>query len=225
MVMLGSKLGELRAHVNSHLSGRKFEISDSWLSESNSRWCHCGHWITSLSLSCSTCRGSHSEIVHRTPLADGLPPPPGMKPDISIRLRGSDVQPLPEEVQDFKAFPDGDECKASNELSKVLLDLCQVDVPLIKFLPRPAASPFATAWAGLLRAARSLASWEAVFMFPKAVLLAPYRMGKKTMKKKGSMATQVLERIRRWSCDREALWAEVLARASGRKKGQFRAFL
>jgi hypothetical protein len=56
-------------------------------------------------------------------------------------------------------------------------------------------------------------------MFPKAVLLAPYRMGKKTMKKKGSMATQVLERIRRWSCDREALWAEVLARASGRKKG------
>jgi hypothetical protein len=145
-----------------------------------------------------------------------------MKPDISVRLRGPDIQSIPREGKEFKAFGEGQEGKAVNELSKELLELCRVDVPILKFLPRPAASPFTRAWGGLFWEAcstRSLASWEAVFMFPKAVLLTPFRMGKKTLKRKGSMATQVLERIRRWSSDRVALWAEVLARASGRKKG------
>ena len=109
--------------------------------------------------------------------------PPGMKPDISVRLRGPDIQSIPGEGNEFKAFPvgEGQEYKAV-ELSKELLELCRVDVPLLKFLPRPAASPFTRAWEGLLRDAcstRSLASWEAVFMFPKAVLLAPFRMGQR----------------------------------------------
>ena len=43
-------------------------------------------------------------------------------------------------------------------------------------------------------ATKSLASWKAVFMFPKAVLLAPVRMGRKVSQKKGSMTTQLLER-------------------------------
>jgi len=51
-------------------------------------------------------------------------------------------------------------------------------------------------------------------MFPKAVLLAPARMGKRVSQKKGSMATQVLERLRLWSADRDGLWNEVLSRAA-----------
>ena len=111
VVLQGSKLGELRAHVNSHLAEQKFDISNNWFTTSNSRWCPCGQWVTSLSLSCSTCRGSHSEIVHRTPIADGLPPPPGMKPDISVRLRGPDIQSIPRDGKEFKAFGEGQEGK------------------------------------------------------------------------------------------------------------------
>ena len=55
-------------------------------------------------------------------------------------------------------------------------------------------------------------------MYPKAVLLSPFRFGKKVKEKKGSMTTQVLDRIRRWSSDRDGLWAEVLARADCRKR-------
>src|SRR5689334_20728220 len=68
------RLGDLRSHVNSHLAESKFEISTAWLEASHSRWCPCSKWITSISLLCSSCRGSNSEIVHRrTPIADGLP--------------------------------------------------------------------------------------------------------------------------------------------------------
>ena len=85
---LGSRLGELRAHVNSHLAQTPFTIPDSWLSASHSCWCHCRRWITSPQVLCSSCRGAHSEIGHRrTPVADGLPLPPGPKPDIAIKLR------------------------------------------------------------------------------------------------------------------------------------------
>ena len=96
----------------------------------------------------------------------------------------------------------------------------RVYVPLMKYLPRPAASPFTKTWESLFLEAyssHSLASWQACFMFPKAVLLAPARMGQKVKKKNGSMATKILERIERWKTEREALWAEVLARAAGRK--------
>ena len=65
---------------------------------------------------------------------------------------------------------------------------------------------------------KSLASWRLCFMYPKAVLLSPFRFGKKVKEKKGSMTTQVLDRIRRWSSDRDGLWAEVLARADCRKR-------
>jgi hypothetical protein len=217
---LGSRLDEFRVHVNSHLAESKFDISVGWLSATFSRWCPCGNWIISLSLLCSHCRGSQSEIVRRRPpKADGLPPPPGLKPDISIRISGPEVQPLSHDVKEA-VFKD---VVGFSGQSEALLDLCRIDVPLLlKYLPGPAASPFARAWASLFLEAYSKGTvecWRAVFMFPKAVLLAPLRMGKKVSNRQGSLATQVLDRLRRWSSDRAELWAEVLARAAHRKNG------
>src|SRR5207248_9594907 len=100
VVSLRLRLDGFRTHVNSHLAESKFDISVSWLSTNSSRWCPCSRWITSLSLLCSHCRGSQSEIVRRNPpKADGLPPPPGLKPDISIRISGPDVRPMSPEVK------------------------------------------------------------------------------------------------------------------------------
>ena len=104
----------------------------------------------------------------KPPKADGLPPPPGLKPDISIRISGPDVQPVSPEVKV--------DLDVKEESSDALFELCRTDVPLLKYLPGPAASPFARAWASLFLEAyskQSVESWRAVFMFPKAVLLAP----------------------------------------------------
>src|SRR6185312_718303 len=86
--------------------------------------------------------------------------------------------------------------------------------------PPEAASPFSAAWARLFIEActtRSLASWKSCFMFPKAVMLAPVRAGRRVVQKKGSLATQVLEKIQRFTSDRESLWKEVLDRTASRK--------
>ena len=139
------------------------------------RWCPCQKFITSLCVNCSSCRGAHSEISHRrAPIADGLPPPPGPKPEIAIRLMGPSVQQVPADHMQCPSLAD-------EACHQALLELCRVNVPIIKYLPGPAASPFTKAWERLFFDAyttRSLASWRACFMFPKAVLLAPARMGK-----------------------------------------------
>ena len=200
---------------NSHLAESKFEISPTWLTASHSRWCPCGVYITSLALLCSTCRGAASEIVRRQPpVADGLPPPPGPKPDISVSLRGPELQAIGN--HDLKDWEGG---ATPSVCYEKLLELCQVDVPLLKFLPEKPL-PFSAAWARLFIEActtRSLASWKSCFMFPKAVMLAPVRAGRRVVQKKGSLATQVLEKIQRFTSDRESLWKEVLDRATSRK--------
>ena len=159
---LGSRLGELRAHVNSHLAQTPFTIPDSWLSASHSCWCHCRRWITSPQVLCSSCRGAHSEIGHRrTPVADGLPLPPGPKPDIAIKLRDPG-RLMPESK--------GLENSVSSACVEALMEMCRIDVPLLKKIPGPAASGFTKTWASLFLEAissRSIASWRAVFMYPK----------------------------------------------------------
>ena len=179
VVMIVSTLDKMRAHINSHLSESKFDIPASWLLSNHSCWCRCGFWITSLQLSCSTCRGAHSEIIHRrTPKADCLPPPPGHKPDISIRLCDPDPLPVPAEaVREFKSV-EGKEIRFIDSL----MELCRVNAPLIKQLPKSAVAVFAKTWAGLFMEAtstHSVASWRGVFLFPKAVLLAPVRGGRR----------------------------------------------
>src|SRR5947209_13934894 len=59
-------------------------------------------------------------------------------------------------------------------------------------------------------------------MYPKVILLAPFRRGRRFSNKFGSLANQVLERIRRWSFDRDALWEEVKGRAAGRGLSEHR---
>jgi hypothetical protein len=92
-----------------------------------------------------------------------------------------------------------------------LLGLCKTVVPMLKRIPRAAASQFARTWAQLLWEATksgSLSAWAAFFMFPKAVLFAPPRGGKRFSKKR-SMADLLLDRISKWS----ELWNEVKLRA------------
>ena len=87
-----------------------------------------------------------------------------------------------------------------------------MEVPVLKLLSRP-ASP--------LRRVGETSCWMPIpqnLSRAEAVLLSPFRFGKKVKEKKGSMTTQVLDRIRRWSSDRDGLWAEVLARADCRKR-------
>jgi len=99
-----------------------------------------------------------------------------------------------------------------------LFELCQIDCPMLKVVPKPAASMFARTWAGLLQEATSSkleARWADFFMFPKVVLLAPLRGGRR-VSKKSSFADLVLGRIQRWTSDRDDLWQEVKKR-SGRR--------
>jgi len=142
-----------------------------------------------------------------------------MKPDISVHLRpalGHVIGVV--ENPELKRFVEG-KSQIPASFTEELMGLCKIDVPLLKFLPRAAASPFSGAWARLFTDAGvtgSLASWKACFMFPKAVLLAPVRAGRRVSQKKGSLATQVLEKIQRFSSDRDSLWSEVLERATNR---------
>ena len=80
-------------------------------------------------------------------------------------------------------------------------------MPLLKRIPKAAASQFSRVWASLLLEAtgnRSSSAWAAFFMFPKAVLLAPPRGGKKISKKR-SLADLVLDRVSNWQSSREQL--------------------
>jgi len=91
----------------------------------------------------------------------------------------------------------------------------------MKQIPKREASLFSKTWSSLLDEALQLsdpASWFNFFSFPKCILLAPIRGGKRISKSR-SQADVVHDRLVQWGNDgRNSLWHAVVARgARGRR--------
>jgi hypothetical protein len=84
----------------------------------------------------------------------------------------------------------------------------------MKVVPRREASLFATEWIRLLDNAldrKDVGSWVEFFRFPKCILLAPIRGGRRVSRSQ-SMADLVHSRLKKWHAEKEAQWEAVLAR-------------
>ena len=109
----------------------------------------------------------------------------------------------------------GLESKANRTFSISLMEICKLDVPLVKRVPNSQRSCFALEWARLLNEAvfsKQLGSWAEFFCFPKCVLWTPVRGGKR-LAKQASIADIVKTRLRKWKTDKEGLWKEAVARS------------
>jgi hypothetical protein len=97
-----------------------------------------------------------------------------------------------------------------------LMDICKIDTPIIKRVPNAQRSNFASFWGRLLDQAtfsKQEAAWAEFFLFPKCILWAPGRGGKR-LAKKTNMAELVRSRLERWDAgEKEALWLEAVARS------------
>ena len=81
-----------------------------------------------------------------------------------------------------------------------LEEICRLDVPLMKKVPKSVAAAFARLWGSLLLDASftgSVGAWFKFFAFPKAILLAPSRGGSR-LSKKQSWADLVRSRLGVW---------------------------
>jgi len=93
-----------------------------------------------------------------------------------------------------------------------------MDVPLMSDIPKGEASLFSKIWGGLLFEAVQKASpdaWFDFFSFPKCILLAPVRGGRRISKRK-KQADLVHERLTMWTEKRKELWEAVVARGGRR---------
>jgi hypothetical protein len=105
------------------------------------------------------------------------------------------------------------------QLSEDLLNICRLDTPMLRRIPRRASSAFAKKWADLLQEAmlvRTEITWARFLQFPKAVLLAPSRGGKR-ISRKANMGDVVLARIEAWTASFEELWSAVKSRSGQRE--------
>ena len=97
-------------------------------------------------------------------------------------------------------------------------------VPLFEIsklaLPRPQLANFATHWGRLLNEAitvRSQTCWSEFFMFPKVILWAPMRGGRRISKTK-PQATVVAQRLRDWDeGEKSPLWKAAVDRSRKRQ--------
>ena len=110
------------------------------------------------------------------------------------------------------------EYKVSDVYDKQLMSICFTNVPLLKSIPKREAASFARCWAKLFDAALSkedASLWFDAFRFPKCILLAPVRGGRRLTRTK-SVADLVGERLLKWQTTPEAraeLWNEVFSRS------------
>ena len=98
---------------------------------------------------------------------------------------------------------------------KQLLAICFTNAPLLKVIPKREAAWFARMWSGLLHDAmekRDVGSWVDFFRFPKCILLAPVRGGRRVSRSQ-SIADLVHARLRSWPEEKETLcrlfWFDV----------------
>ena len=99
-------------------------------------------------------------------------------------------------------------------LDSQLLSICYADVPLMKDIPRRQAPLFARTWSSLLNEAlarNTPTAWFEYACFPKCILLAQIRAGKRISRSQ-SRADLVNSRLVSWSENKSALWQGVLSR-------------
>ena len=103
---------------------------------------------------------------------------------------------------------------------QALLELCKLGTPIVKRVPKQVLPLFAKGWAELLWAAvtqKTLGAWWSFLAYPRVVLLARKRGGKK-LKEKHSLASMIQVRIQSWPYRTRELYNEVRDR-DGRKPG------
>jgi hypothetical protein len=149
------------------------------------------------------------------PLAEFLPAltPNLSKGQTAVRLR---------ELREGAADQGGVPSSPMEDLDPGLLSICMTDVAMLKRLPNATESVFAATWASLLNEALytgDKADWWYYFAFPKAILLAPPRGGKRISKKR-SYTQLIYGRIQTWRegvVGIELLWSKVVKAAEIRK--------
>ena len=96
------------------------------------------------------------------------------------------------------------------------MDICRLDTPLLKRLPLSQKTLFASTWAKILDDAvlsGSEADWSSFFVFPKCILWAPVRAGRKVIPVSGTVA----RRLARWPTEKAQLWEAVVERSRRRE--------
>ena len=97
-----------------------------------------------------------------------------------------------------------------------LMQICELNTPLLKRISNRERSGFASTWARLLDDAvmsGQLSNWSEFFMYPKCILWSPARGGKR-LSKRQSMADIVKARMALWKSDRKQLWKTVVDRSN-----------
>ena len=93
--------------------------------------------------------------------------------------------------------------------------LTRLNSPTLKLIPRRAVGQFARVWGALLIKAVATANhehWFSALAFPRCVLVATRRGGKRVTR---SVTQMILDRIRRWSEDPRSVLAEAQIRSRG----------
>jgi hypothetical protein len=145
-----------------------------------------------------------SRTVSRRPVvADNLPDAPGRKPDVRVSItKFASSLPEFEKPVDFELkVIERTEIKSVMDIKEdpfvPLLEICKLESPVLKMIPKPAASLFAKTWSSLLLravASKRESHWSDFFLFPRVVLLAPKRGGRRISRRE-TLAEMVLQRM------------------------------
>jgi hypothetical protein len=95
-----------------------------------------------------------------------------------------------------------------------LMAICFTNAPLMKAIPKREVALFARMWSGLLHQAlerKQVSEWVDFFRFPKCILLAPVRGGRRISRSQ-SLADLVNSRLIGWTERKEVMWQDVLSR-------------
>ena len=101
-------------------------------------------------------------------------------------------------------------------------ELARLNSPTLRLIPKSALPLFARVWGGLLSKATASGSqshWYSALAFPRCVLVSPPRGGRRVAK---SLTQTVMDRIRLWSVNPQAVMAEARLR-SRQPSGSVRA--
>ena len=203
-----SCMSNMRTHLNKEHS--PFVLpGDVWMKISDSKACpSCAQGVVALTKS-RCCRCPNVD-VKESPRIAHLP---------SIALR-TDVAQISLQTVSSAQGPDWSfhagscEQKVAVVYDKQLLSICFTNAPLLKVIPKREAGWFARTWSGLLLDAldkRDVGSWFDFFRFPKCILLAPVRGGRRVSRSQ-SIADLVHARLKSWPAEKDTLWESVLVR-------------
>lgn len=190
----------MRAHLQQAHPG--FIPESAWLEGHLLRACPgCGQAVVSLRSLCFLCR---NPAPAGSPRADHLPRVPSRPRPAPVSLR-SESKDLPFSATGGSAPP---------PLNPLLLSICSLTTPMLKYVPKRVAALFAHTWAGLLHGALESpldpGMWFLFFIFPRVVLLAPRRGGRKVSR--GSNLTDVVRsRVLDWVTRSASMIEDLLA--------------